>query len=435
MFTGTMGQIFLLGIEGLAVSCLLLSLFRLRNYLDLSPLYITIGLFQHIQVMLVVSVYVPIGPNISVSPGSAVLFTASLFVVLLIYIREDASEARKLIYGILVSNLALAGLGVLFSFHYFQVGTNNPQNVAQFLLLKNPLILVFGTFVLLLDTVLMIFLFEAISRITIRWLFIRILITMSIVLTLDTILFMGASFYGHVDLEKMLFSGVVGKLMGCVFYAAVFSIYLKFFEAKDGGLGHPHKLGDIFQLLTYRQKYDILQTAMMRDGLTGIYNRGYFDEALFNEIERAKRDESYVTLLMIDVDNFKQINDRRGHLEGDRALQYVAKTLEETARVYDTVCRYGGEEFAIVLSSQTLEEGMALAERIRVVFAEQGSEALSIGKNINLTVTIGVASFPKDGESREALIHKADNRLLDGKRLGRNRVIGEDVNPEQETAG
>ncbi len=130
MMSVAIDQIALLAIEASLVSGLLLALFHKRSAWGLSPLYIALGVFQHMQVVLAMGVYVDIG-GLVVSPGSVVLFTASLFAVLLVYVEKDASEARKLIYGLLLANAVLSGLSLLAALHLKSPATRNVFNLPQ----------------------------------------------------------------------------------------------------------------------------------------------------------------------------------------------------------------------------------------------------------------------------------------------------------------
>jgi diguanylate cyclase (GGDEF)-like protein len=145
-------------------------------------------------------------------------------------------------------------------------------------------------------------------------------------------------------------------------------------------------------------------------------------DRLTSEIDRATRYESIVSLLMIDIDHFKLLNDTHGHLAGDEALRWVAQTLQDAVRSVDLVARFGGEEFAIVLPETTTEGAFAFAERIR--------EQIEVGRirfntmELRLTVSIGVAAFPAEGaESVDDIIQLADNALYRAKGAGRNMVL------------
>jgi diguanylate cyclase (GGDEF)-like protein len=154
------------------------------------------------------------------------------------------------------------------------------------------------------------------------------------------------------------------------------------------------------------------------DKLTGLYNRRYFDHFLDLEIKRSLRQKSHLALLMIDIDNFKKVNDTFGHLFGDKLLNKMGDLLKTETRDTDIVARYGGEEFAIVMSDTGLKEALQIAERIR-----QSIQAYSFEtKNCSTTVSIGIAMHPLDANSLNELIEKSDNSLYKAKHDGKNRV-------------
>jgi diguanylate cyclase (GGDEF)-like protein len=164
------------------------------------------------------------------------------------------------------------------------------------------------------------------------------------------------------------------------------------------------------------------------DGLTGIFNHRYFQNRLENEVNRAREDGKSLTLLMIDIDYFKQYNDLNGHIAGDVALREMATILRKSIRREDTAARYGGEEFAVVLSGVGNDQGLLRAEVIRskIESADFPNEQVLPGGQ--LTVSIGVASFPSDCQARSELIAKADKALYAAKRGGRNRICSEAEN-------
>lgn len=166
-----------------------------------------------------------------------------------------------------------------------------------------------------------------------------------------------------------------------------------------------------------------LERRAMTDVLTGLHNRRAFDDALGREIERAKRLEKPLSLLMVDVDFFKRLNDTYGHQAGDHVLAKLGELIMHNARACDFPCRYGGEEFVIILPHTPLLGAQVAAERLRGRI-----EALGLdyeGQPIKITVSIGVAQVPADGGPRTATIalRKADDALYEAKEAGRNRVV------------
>jgi diguanylate cyclase (GGDEF)-like protein len=160
----------------------------------------------------------------------------------------------------------------------------------------------------------------------------------------------------------------------------------------------------------------------VRDGLTGLYNHRYFQEALALEVVRSLRYDHMFSLLFIDVDNFKHYNDTYGHLEGDRLLIKLSHKVKEQLRGSDILARYGGEEFVIILPETTRENAAQIAEHIRNCVAEfpfKGRETQNTG---NITISMGVATFPVDGPDGSSLIKHADDLLFKAKNSGRNKV-------------
>ena len=158
-----------------------------------------------------------------------------------------------------------------------------------------------------------------------------------------------------------------------------------------------------------------------RDPLTGAYNRRAFDDHLAHEVATARRAGTPLSLVVIDIDHFKAINDHFGHLTGDRALQAVVRTADETMRGADQLYRYGGEEFVLLLNNTDKEGAMRLAERVRREL-EWREHELGEG-TLKMTASFGVSTLESDEEG-DALFAKADAALYRAKESGRNRVEG-----------
>jgi diguanylate cyclase (GGDEF)-like protein len=158
------------------------------------------------------------------------------------------------------------------------------------------------------------------------------------------------------------------------------------------------------------------------DGLTGLYNHRHFHERLTLEVERSQRSGLPLSLLMLDVDHFKQFNDTFGHPAGDEVLRQLARVLTDTRRANDVVARYGGEEFAVILVDTAKFTAAKVAERVRErIAAHDFSDAAQ--KAGKISVSLGVATFAEDGTDAEALVRSADTALYAAKRAGRNRVV------------
>jgi diguanylate cyclase (GGDEF)-like protein len=167
----------------------------------------------------------------------------------------------------------------------------------------------------------------------------------------------------------------------------------------------------------------------LRDGQTGLFNHTYFYQQIDFEVRRYVRYGALVSLVMIDIDDFKEVNDSYGHREGDRILAAMGRTLMQVARDSDICCRYGGEEFAVILTLTDVHEAGVIAKRLKMKLAQH----LPDGKTV--TVSIGVASCGKETGTYQYLVEKADAALYEAKRSGKNRVVvvangheGSDVN-------
>ncbi|HYA24646.1 MAG TPA: diguanylate cyclase [Terriglobales bacterium] len=154
------------------------------------------------------------------------------------------------------------------------------------------------------------------------------------------------------------------------------------------------------------------------DGLTGIFNRRYFEMRIAQEIERARRFNCGLGVVMIDIDQFKRLNDEFGHLLGDEVLRQVSSILHQQVRKIDVVCRYGGEEFAILLSQTGPQQSLAVAEKLRRIVETWQFP----GVPRPVTISAGAANYPEHGSTRDELVKAADAGLYAAKQTGRNRV-------------
>jgi len=151
------------------------------------------------------------------------------------------------------------------------------------------------------------------------------------------------------------------------------------------------------------------------DGLTQLANRRSFDRSLERELGRASRTDGRLSIVLLDIDHFKRLNDSHGHVVGDAVLRQVATALKECGREYDTIARYGGEEFAAVLPGCSQGLALQVAERLRAAIEEASTE-------VTVTASAGVATYPYDGIDADSLLSAADQALYASKRSGRNRV-------------
>ena len=424
-------QIGLLVLETLLVSGLLLTFFRVRDQFGLAPLSVTLGSFQHLQATLAATLYVQVAPGIFISPGSSVLFTATLVMILLVYIRDDAAKARSLIAGVVAANLALTAVVLLVNQHVSSPLSVITQDFSTQFLVQNLWTLFVGTSLLCIDVVLVIVLYEFFYRLFPRALFARVALAICCVAAIDTVFFVSISFYDSPQYSQILVSGLIGKTTAGLLYAAIVTLYLRYFPAKNLALpDDEHESRNIFHILTYRQRYELLKDELMREPMTGLFNRKFFNDNLPRELKRAARLDHQLNVMLVDLDNFKQINDRYGHQAGDDVILLLAQAMKESFRAADIPCRYGGEEFAVILPDATTDSAVVAARRLRQKLSDLCHEAdLPLPAGI-VTFTAGIASFPVDADHPDDMVRIADERLYAGKRAGRDRVISGEALPK-----
>jgi diguanylate cyclase (GGDEF)-like protein len=166
---------------------------------------------------------------------------------------------------------------------------------------------------------------------------------------------------------------------------------------------------------------DELREQSIRDPLTGLYNRRYMQETLVHELSRAKRNQMTLSIAIMDVDHFKQFNDKFGHQAGDAVLQAVGNFLTKNVREEDIACRYGGEEFLVIFPQLGADQARERVEALRVGMStlnmQHDSTALP-----NITISMGISFYPQHGNEAQTLIELADQALYRAKQNGRNRL-------------
>jgi len=171
-------------------------------------------------------------------------------------------------------------------------------------------------------------------------------------------------------------------------------------------------------LLEFKAYLDVCEEAAFTDHLSGLANRRRFERQLDREINRSLRFDHPLTVLMVDIDNFKNLNDTFGHDIGDEAIRRLGKVLQQETRGIDLAARIGGEEFAVLLVETGREGGMEVAERLRVAV-----NTLEVPTAGSITASFGVAECPSSGDTADAILKAADVALYEAKRTGRNRVV------------
>ncbi len=181
------------------------------------------------------------------------------------------------------------------------------------------------------------------------------------------------------------------------------------------------------ELSSLRQEVDVLKEQVRTDALTGLYNFRFFSDALPLEMERASRSFQPLSLIVLDIDHFKGFNDRWGHEVGNRALSHVAELIGLTIRKLDFACRFGGEEFVILLPNTDLRQALNVAERLREIIAN--TPLLQGQDSITITASLGVDEYRGNhSDSPESFLERVDAWLYQAKHAGRNCVKGPVIN-------
>jgi diguanylate cyclase (GGDEF)-like protein len=210
---------------------------------------------------------------------------------------------------------------------------------------------------------------------------------------------------------------IEGEIIGCI---SLNSEQSNAFDAQD--LQFFSVIGyQMAATLKHFQRLSSIKNIAHFDTLTGLYNRRYFEERLGLEAQKSFFGGTALSLVMIDIDHFKRVNDTFGHTGGDRVLREISGLLRTSVRKKDTVARYGGEEFILILPEAGLDESSMIAERIRRLVESTPFEVSDA--RLNLTVSLGISNFPNHrARSKEELVKMADQALYDAKRGGRNQL-------------
>lgn len=175
----------------------------------------------------------------------------------------------------------------------------------------------------------------------------------------------------------------------------------------------------------WHQRLEEAHELIFKDDLTGLYNYRYFESILDQEIARSSRFNDKFSLMFIDLDNFKSVNDSYGHLTGSELLKKVAKEILNAVREIDYVIRYGGDEFVVVLLGTQLNQAYHVAERVRKFIEKYEMDVVGIndvGEKVSVTASVGLSCFPDHGSSKEDLLYIADSNMYSSKEAGKNRV-------------
>lgn len=410
-------NILLLACDALIYFVVLAALFRGRKRFGIGLFFCALGVMHFIETYLASIFYVSLPFGIATSPGSAVLFTGKVLMLLLVYIREDAAVVRQPIYGLLIGNFLMVGLGFVMRQH--DLVALAPGRSTDFGFLDEMgALMVWGTTLLYLDCILIILIYERVRTWFGGNVFLRIGLSGAAVLSFDQVGFWAGLHVLTGAPVSVLAGGWIAKMGAIAFYTPLLAAYLAWFERSGSDRQSARRLSDIFDSLTYRERYEDLLARSGRDALTGALDRGRLESEGRRTVDDAAIAGRPVSLLLIDIDHFKEFNDRFGHAAGDTLLKRIADDIKSTVRATDLVFRYGGEEFVVICDALPSGPALALGDRIRRQIAA------GTGNGPRVTASVGLATCAEDAADYASLFMAADRRLYQAKAAGRNRVVG-----------
>lgn len=326
-----------------------------------------------------------------------ILFSAVILVVVLIFNPHHDPEHYQYV-------LLISGLVVLFVFAYLLNRSGN-YNLSAMLLVASAVIPPWAS--LLFDPSILQGDFVPLVYVTFSILLSSIFFPTYITFVLAVLQFTGITLILLLSPANASFNWF--SFLAFVFLASVFSILANTIIQRD-----MKQIADQARLLSLNEA--LLREQAIRDHLTNLFNRRYLEETLQREIQRAVRKQTSLGIIMLDVDDFKHINDTLGHSAGDTVLKELGKLLGNYIRQSDIACRYGGDEFLLVLPDASQEVTLERAEILR-------SEVKQIKSPVSFTLSLGVAFFPVNGIDSETLLKAADSALYRAKHNGNNRVV------------
>jgi diguanylate cyclase (GGDEF)-like protein len=406
-------------VEAIAYFAIMVTLLHFRHRIGLGVFLTALGVMHFMETYLAAVFYVT-APFGIVSPGSSVFFAGKLMMILMLYLKEDAATVRQPIYGLFLGNLLTFGIAWFLQFHVALDLTTG--RTADFGFLREMgWLMVWGTALLYVDSLGIILLYEKLGRIMQRWVVLRFMLSGFALLTFDQVGFFSALHYSIGVPIEVFWSGWIAKMLSVCVYSGLFAIY-QFTVRRHGATLAQRSISDVFNDLTFRERYQDLLSRSGRDVLTGVRDRNSMELDGPQMVRDSQEREEMMTVLLLDADHFKDVNDRFGHLEGDEVLKSVAAQFSSVLRPTDRLFRFGGEEFVVLCPRTNHAEGLLLGEHLRWQIAN----TVHNPEGTSITVSVGVATLGVDAGSFNGLLAAADDRLYQAKKSGRNCVVGQD---------
>jgi diguanylate cyclase (GGDEF)-like protein len=413
---GDWKNLLLLFIEAGLYFAVMAALFRVRHRFGIGLVFCALGAMHFLETYLAAILYLDLPGGIVVSPGSIVLFSGKLVMLLLVYIREDAAAVRQPIYGLLIGNFLMVAL--VFTMRFHEVAVPVPNRAPDFRFMDEMGgLMIWGTILLFIDAILIILLYERSAAWFGERQAPRIIATAALVLTFDQLGFFTALWLLVGVPLGVLFSGWIAKMGAALVYGLMAAFYLRHVETAAADRGRP-RLADVFDTLTYRRRTEPAEEGSGRDAITGLLDRSCLGREGPGMVAAALAGGRPLSLILIDIDRFADFNRKHGEAAGEEMLRRIGAALREGSREPDRIYRHGGEEFVLLSDGLDHRPAQLDAERLRRRIA-----AITVAGG-RLTVSVGVATAPGDGADFAALLEAAERRLGEARAAGRDRVAG-----------
>ncbi|MFN7694688.1 MAG: diguanylate cyclase [Burkholderiales bacterium] len=393
----------------------------LRRDYGLAPLMLVMGLLEGLKYHAAAAINLNIPALGPVSLGSLVSYINLLAVMQVVHLRLGPTSARQLAWGLVALSIVSGLLHPLLALLLDQPDIELGMALDRRLLVFGAWVQGVGNVLLLMGLVGSVLLVEFLRQR--RWpLWLALVLSLLVVTQLDTVLFLGLAFGPSALTHEALAANAVGKGVMALVFGAMAALALR--DLREEAEPNPslRRLRELLGAFSFQHRVEALELELQTDPLTGLFNRRYL-ERVVPDILRIERDRGQPSCLCIlDLDHFKAVNDGHGHLAGDELLRHVANLLRQQLRRQDSVLRFGGEEFLLVLPSTSQAEAVAVVEQLLGLLRTRPL-ALSSGLELQVTATAGLACTPQDGQTVQVLLQRADERLYEGKRNGRDRLV------------
>ena len=408
-------NLILLLAEAVFYFAFMVGLLHLRHRIGIGVFVAALGVMHFLETYLAAVFYVEL-PFGVISPGSSILFSGKLMMILLLYVKEDAAVVRAPIYGLLAGNFLTVGLSLLLR-HHHTVGIV-PGRIADLAFIDEMgWLMLWGTMLLYVDSLGIILLYERLGRRFKHSTALRFFISGVVVLTFDQLGFFAALHLLNGAPVAVFWGGWIAKMLAAVIFAALIAAYLRYARLSALPVS-ARPIADVFNDLTFRERYEDLLDRSGRDGLTGVFDRSRLEFEAPRMLSAMLAEGRPMALMIIDVDHFKSVNDRLGHLGGDQVLRDIAAALGRVPGSSGRIFRFGGEEFVVLCEDLSPAMAVERAETLRAAVEAEVRQP----DGSPVTISIGLANSFADGTTLNALISTADTRLYAAKNAGRNRV-------------